>query len=276
MLGAIACFSMLAISSRQIGTELETFEILLFRSLIGGVFVVLACLATGRLSQLSTFRLDQHFVRNLAHFIGQNLWLFALNIITLSQLFALEFTSPIWVMFLSAFMLGEALTKSKLLASFLGFAGVCIITTPWAGSINIGLLCALGAAFFFAITTVYTKKLTQNTNTESILFWLCVLQAFMSLPITLWSGDITAPTVHVWFWVSLVALSGLMAHYCVTTALRIAPASLVMPIDLGRLPVIAVLGAILYSEPIDLHFVLGAFCILLANCINIRAQSRKT
>lgn len=274
MLGAILWFSLLAISSREVGTTLTTFEILFYRSVIGTVLILSGCLVTNRLNSLSFRRFDLHLIRNLGHFTGQNLWLYAINLITLSQLFALEFTSPIWVMFLSALLLGERLTSVKLFCSALGFLGVCIVTSPWSGAFNFGLATALMSAFCFAISAVYTKRLTQHTNTATILFWLCVLQSAMALPLVLWDGQIGLPDARQLVWICLIAISGLTAHFCLTSALKSAPATLVMPIDFGRLPLIAIIGAIFYAEPLEIQILLGAAFIFIANYINVRTQTR--
>lgn len=272
MLGGIGWFSLLAVSSREVGTSLSTFEILFFRSLVGTVLVVTICVATGRHHIFTTTRFDLHLIRNIGHFTGQNLWLHAINLIPLSLLFALEFTSPIWVIFLSALLLGERLTPIKILCAALGFLGVCVTTMPWAGTVNIGLLTALMSAFFFAISAVYTKRLTLNVDTATILFWLCVMQSIMAMPFVFWDGSVTIPDGATMIWIALIAVSGLTAHFCLTTALSLAPASLVMPIDFGRLPLIAIVGALIYAEPLKIQILLGAAIIFAANYMNVRTQ----
>ena len=74
----------------------------------------------------------------------------------------------------------------------------------------------------------------------------------------------------------LIGIAGLLAHYCMTMALTIAPASIVMPIDFVRLPVIAVVGMLIYNEPIDIWVFFGAALIFAANYINILSANRGT
>ena len=123
MTGAIFSFSSMAVAGRAINHELDTFEMMMYRSLIGLVIIVCIGLALGKLPEARTNRLGLHIIRNLAHFAGQNLWFYALGLISLAQLFALEFTSPIWIMILAALLLGERLTGSRLAALALGFIG---------------------------------------------------------------------------------------------------------------------------------------------------------
>lgn len=123
MSGAIGAFSTMAIAGREAGLTLDTFEIMLFRSLTGIVLVLVIGGRAGTLGQVRTARLPLHLVRNAAHFTGQNLWFFALGLIPLAQLFALEFTSPLWVVLLAPLLIGERLTRRRLAATAVGFAG---------------------------------------------------------------------------------------------------------------------------------------------------------
>jgi drug/metabolite transporter (DMT)-like permease len=65
-----------------------------------------------------------------------------------------------------------------------------------------------------------------------------------------------------------------VAHLCLTTALSLAPASLVVPVDFLRLPLIAVVGAWFYAEPLSLPVFLGGGIILAAIWLNQRTASQ--
>lgn len=263
MTGAIAAFSAMAIATRQIKGVHDTFEILAFRSMIGWVIVMTVGLAMGQLGRIRTDRLGSHAMRNLFHFSGQALWFYAITVIPLAQVFALEFTSPIWVILLSPIFLGEALSGRKIAAAALGFAGVLIVARPDFGALDTGVLAAASAAVFFAVTNLMTKALTRGEAIISILFWLTLMQAGLgSLAIAL-QGPVSLPTLATLPWLGLIAVAGITAHLCLTMALSLAPASLVVPMDFARLPIIAVVGALFYAEPIDATLLLGAGLIFL-------------
>ena len=104
MIGAIASFSTMAVAGREVSFALDTFEIMLFRSFVGVVIVIAAASVFGTWHQVNRQQFSLHFARNIMHFIGQNLWFYAVTVIPLAQVFALEFTSPIWVILLSPFI----------------------------------------------------------------------------------------------------------------------------------------------------------------------------
>ncbi|HCP80393.1 MAG TPA: EamA family transporter [Octadecabacter sp.] len=269
MIGAIVSFTSMAIAGRAVSLELDTFEIMMFRSLTGIVIVLVVASFAGTLSQVNRQKLGLHALRNLAHFTGQNLWFFALTVIPLAQVFALEFTTPIWVILFSPLLLKERITWIGMLAAIIGFAGVMIVTQPGHTAISSGTIAAAAAAIGFALTAIFTRKLTRNQSITCILFWLTVLQAIFGIICAGYDGDIAFPSITALPWIILIGFAGLIAHFCLTTALSLAPANIVMPIDFIRLPVIAIVAAQVYNEVLDPWVFVGAFVIFAANYLNI-------
>ncbi|MBP0482029.1 DMT family transporter [Sagittula salina] len=274
MTGAIACFSTMAVAGRAVSLDLDTFEIMLWRSLIGIVLVLAASSLARTRRQITTRSMHLHFVRNLFHFSGQNLWFYSITVIPLAQVFALEFTLPFWVMLMSPLILGERLTRNRIAAAVVGFVGILIVTRPSPETLEFGQATAAMAAVGFAGSAVFTRLLTRTETITCILFWLTVMQAIFGLICAGLDGDIALPSTASWPWVALIALAGLVAHFCLTKALSLAPATVVMPIDFARLPVIAIVGMLLYAEPLDPWVLAGAAVIFAANYANIRYETR--
>lgn len=275
MSGAIASFTLMAIAGRAASLDFDTFEIMFYRSITGIVIILSIALYTGKLSQMRTQRLGLHTIRNIAHFTGQNLWFYAITVIPLAQVFSLEFTSPIWVMILSPFFLGEPFRKIGVLCAALGFVGVLIVARPTPETLNFGVLTAALAAIAFAFTAIFTRKLTRTEPILRILFYLTILQAGFGAICAGYDLDFALPTLSGLPWLVLIGCAGLLAHFCLTTALSIAPATIVMPIDFTRLPIIAVVAMLLYGEALDIWVFVGAGLIFAANWLNISTASKK-
>ena len=274
MIGTIASFSVMAVAGREVSHALDTFEIMMYRSLVGVMIVVSLAVATGTMRQVSTARLGTHLIRNVAHFTGQNLWFLAVTLIPLAQVFALEFTTPIWVILLSPFVLGERLTPIRAIAALLGFIGILIVARPDMTGINTGVITAASSAIFFAVTIMLTKRLTRHEEIVSILFWLTTMQLVMGLATAGYDGDIAVPDLRTGPWVFIIGCAGLLAHFCLTKALSIAPATVVVPIDFIRLPTIAVVGMLVYGEAIDIWVLVGATIIFGGNYLNLWWETR--
>lgn len=275
MTGAVASFSIMAVGGREVTGTLDTFELMFCRSIIGLVLVLAFGLAARRFAEVRTQRLGLHLVRNVFHFTAQNLWFYAVAFIPLAQLFAIEFTSPIWIALLAPLLLGETLTRWRVIAAVLGFSGILLIAQPGVATLNVGHLTAALSTLGFAGSIMMTKALSRTETTWTILFWLTVSQAVYGGVFVFWDGSMTLPDASNVIWVLLVGVGGLTAHICLTTALSIAPASVVAPMDFARLPLIAVVGWAVYDENLTLAVVVGALLILTANTLNLRAEGAR-
>ena len=274
MTGAIASFSSMAVAGRELSMTHDTFEIMFYRSLVGICVVALILSVSRKWHQITTNRLGEHGIRNVLHFTGQNLWFYAVTVIPLAQVFALEFTQPIWVILLSPLLLRERLTAIRVTSALIGFAGILIVARPGTATLSPGVIAAALSAIFFALTTITTKSLTRTASIGCIMFWLTVMQAVLGFTASVFDGDITLPSANTAPFLLLIGLAGLLAHYCITNALAIAPATVVVPFDFARLPTIAIVGMILYHEPLDHWTLLGAGVVFAGIFLNVWSENR--
>ncbi|MFO6463696.1 DMT family transporter [Jannaschia sp. KMU-145] len=274
MLGGIASFTTMAVAGREVSVTLDTFEIMLYRSVVGVIVVLAIGTATGSLRTVTTRNLPLQTVRNIAHFTGQNLWFLAITLAPLAQVFALEFTSPLWVLLLAPLLLGERVRAAQYAVAAIGFGGVLLVAQPFSGSISPGLIWAGLAAIAFAVTNLLTRRLTRTETVTGILFWLTVLQLIFGLVAAGYDGVIARPDAAALPFVVLIGFAGLTAHFCLTNALRLAPAATIMPIDFARLPLIAVIGALFYAEPLDPLVLFGGAVVFGAAWANLRLAER--
>jgi drug/metabolite transporter (DMT)-like permease len=275
MTGTIVSFSAMAVSGREISFELDTFEIMMYRSIIGLIIVLFLAKLFKTHREISTQNLSLHFYRNLSHFTGQNLWFYALTLIPFAQLFAFEFSVPLWVMLAAPFLLGERLTNIRIISILVGFIGILIVTRPWLAGLAPGIIPAALCAIGFACSVIFTKQLTQKVSITCILFWLTSMQLLMAIICAGYDGDISLPSSSNFIWIIIIGIGGLLAHFCITKALQLAPATVVTPIDFCRLPVIAAIGYVFYNEALDIFIIGGAIIIFIANYINIWSETKK-
>ena len=274
MLGAMISFSLMAVSGRELFSSLDTFEIMLYRSLVG-IFLVLSFgKYFNTLNQIRVKKLSLHFIRNLSHFGGQNFWFYAVALIPFSQVFAFEFSTPLFIVFLAPFFLGEILTKEKLIAATIGFTGIILVARPDLKTLNLALIAAFLLPICFAATAIATKLLTREFSLTCILFWLVIMQTLLSGVCAAYDLDIRLPTKTDLPPLIIVSITGLTAHLCMTKAFSLAPVSVVMPIDFVRLPLISMVGYLFYNEVLTWYIVLGSVLVFTGNYINIKAEER--
>jgi drug/metabolite transporter (DMT)-like permease len=282
MLLALSCFSLLAVASRELTAALSTLEILFWRSLLGGVIVTAILARAGILDRqgLQPQLIGWHALRNVTHFGGQCAWLIAIAALPLAEVFALEFTTPLWAALMAALFMGEALNRGRWISLLLGFAGVLVILRPGAAVINPASLVMLVGAFGFGITVIVTRKLTQMLSGHGhafllVLFYMTVMQGLLSLGFLLLNAGLRLPPADNIPWLAVAAVTALMAHYSLTRALSYADASVVMPMDYLRLPLIMVVAWLLYGESVTIWLLLGAGLIIAGNAWGLYLQVRR-
>ena len=268
MSGALVSFTAMAISGRELAAELTTFQILFFRSLVGLVVVAILLQRSGW-TQVETRMFGTHLVRNLAHFGGQYGWFYGLAFIPLTEVFAIEFTVPIWTAILATIFLGERMNRLRALAIALGFVGVLVILRPGVAIVSRGALAVLGGALGYAASHVFTKRLSSAETPLAILFYMTMIQLPLglvpALPGWVW------PSAAAWPWVVVVATTALSAHYCLARAFGLADASVVVPMDFLRLPLIAIVGFVFYDEALQVWVLVGAVIVFAAAWLNLKS-----
>ncbi|WP_194725674.1 DMT family transporter [Noviherbaspirillum malthae] len=270
--GALLSLVAMALAARHLSATLSVFQILFFRSVLGLMIISLLLNKYGW-HQIRTAHLGEHLVRNISHFGGQYGWIYGIAFIPMAQVFAIEFTAPVWSALLAAVILGERLTLPRIVSVVLGLTGVFIIVRPDTGAVHPAALAVLLGSVAFSLSYVMTKKLSPVSTPLSILFYMSLIQ----LPLGL------VPSVMHWVTPTLVQVPlillagsmGLITHYCLARAMKLADATVVIPMDFLRLPLIAVVGAAFYGEPLQGLLFVGAACILGGNLYSIVAERRR-
>ena len=272
MAGWLALMLIVAVAGRETTRELNVFQVMEVRSMLGFVMLYPLIRMNGGFAAMKTSRPLQHIGRNLIHYGAQLGWFFALTLIPLAQVVSIEFTMPIWTAILAASFLGERMTVWKVSAIVLGVVGVIVIVRPATGEVNPGQLIALGAAVGFGVSVAMMKSLTRTETTLAIIFWMLVIQSaagfFPSLYVWRW------PSAYAWGWMVVIAFCGTFSHYCMARAMLYADATVVLPMDFLRVPLTAAAGWLIYSERLDMFTVLGAALILTGNLLNLKSPER--
>lgn len=265
MSGTLLSFCLMAVGARELSGEISTSQVMLFRSVIGLLVILSIGIFTKNGRIFTTKRFALHGVRNVVHFMGQYGWLVGITVLPLAEVFALEFTVPLWTALIAWLFLGERLTKRKLAAIVLGLTGVIVILKPGIEVFNVYALIVLGAAFCYAVSHASTKGLSKTESPLTILFFMCAIQLPIGLMLTINSW--IAPTLQQCSWLIVIGITGLTAHYCMTKAMQYAEVSLVVIMDFLRLPVIGIVGALIYGESIEYSLFIGALFMLLGNLL---------
>ena len=261
MLGFILNITITAICIRELSFKYSSFEIQNLRNIFSIIIILIFFKARNNV-HLTTFQLKNNFIRNIFHFIGQSAWTWGLTVLPLAVVFSLEFTMPIWAAIIAIIIFKEKITLNKILFLILGLLGTCIILLPDTKYIGIYNIIVLFSAITYAIAHNFTKKLTGTDSIISILFYMAIIQLPFSLIGSFIVDDLHYNIAKEMPLIILLTITSLLAHYCLSSALKNSEASVVLPIDYIRLPLIIFIGWYYYDEIISSNVFIGSLLII--------------
>lgn len=264
----------MAIGARELSGSLDTFQVLFLRSVFGLLVISSLMIVTRQTRARFTTRLPLHCVRNVFHFAGQYGWFLGISILPLAEVFALEFTVPLWTALIAWLFLGERLTANKLVAIVLGLFGVMLIVKPGTQLFSYASFVVLAAAICYSVSHACTKGLASSESPITILFYMCVVQLPIGLVLAI--PNWVTPQGEQWLWLSVVSVTALTAHYCMTKAMQHTEVTHVVVMDFLRLPIIGAVGVALYGEPLQLSLLVGAAIMLTGNVWQLMARNNES
>jgi len=271
MFGMVVSLSLLAIAARELAPRHNPMELQVVRHGMS-LLILLPFVIRAGFRPLRTTNLKLQLFRNVSHFAATVGWYISVTLLPLAEVFAIEFTTPVWVALLAVLFLGEKMNVGRVVALVLGIAGILVILRPGFADVGPGTWLMVATAFGFAVANACTKGLTRTDSVLTVLLWMSMLQGTMALVGA--SFEWTPPIVEEIPWLIVIGVSGLAAHFSLAKALTLADVSLVNPVDFLRLPLIAVVGFLAYGEGVDILVLVGAGLIFVGNYYSIRRESR--
>ncbi|MBC8241180.1 MAG: DMT family transporter [Alphaproteobacteria bacterium] len=213
-----------------------------------------------------------HFLRGFVHAFSVLLWFYAVTQISLADLTALSFTSPVFVTIGAFLFLGETFSHRRLGGIIFAFIGAVVILRPGVETISIGAIAILVASPFQAASTLIGKHLVRRTSIYAMVFYLSLFVTLVSLIPTwfVW----TTPSLHTCALTFAAAVMATLAHFCWSKSFQIADLSFTQPGFYFTLIWAAAIGFFAFGERPDLWSGLGA-AIIIAATAYISARERQ-
>ncbi len=263
MLISVLSFCIMAIGVKEMSQEINSFQIIFFRSLIG--LLVLSIFFKKRLKKPTFSIIKAHLFRNIFHLFGQYGWILGIVYLSLAEVTAIEFSVPIWILLIATIFLKEKLNSLKIISIVLGFTGVLFILRPGLELISTNSIIVLLSAISYAIAHTSTKKLTKNYSSLDIVFLMCLIQIPISFCFVLvnWS----TPGFIDSFWLVIVGISAITAHFTMAEAMKNDDISSIISLDYFRLPILIIIGIVIYDEEFKYVYLIGGTLIFIGNWI---------
>ena len=253
-----------AVIVRLVSPDVHPFVMVFTRSLFGFLFFLPWLLRHPQMLK-SHYRF-RHILRATLKLASLIAFFTAYSLSSLADVTAIAFTTPIFVTIGAWIFLGELPRTLRIIAVICGFTGALIVINPnqQIGA-PVGLLLALLGALLTALIQLILKPMSAKDSTETLLAWNLII----TVPIAALPAYFFWATPAAWQWGLLIlqGLVGLLAMGAVTRAFALAEASLLVPLDFMRLPIVAAFAFVLFNQTVPLTTWLGGALIFAASLL---------
>jgi len=257
MLGVHLLAALSSVLVKQLGLEVPVYQLILYRQAFALMMLIPVLMALpGGLTFSPYYK--SHFYRGLLITLGNVTFLIALMNLPLVTVTAVIYTSPIILVLISAHLLSEKLSKTKIVAVCAGFGGILMISRP--SEMNIYIVMAFIGAITIALNSVFLKRIADKEHPMVTLFWSNVYSVVFIVPLVLWEGmPIEMSVVSTGFYLALLSIG---ITYLAIHALRRADASMLAPAEYSGLVFAAILGYWLFDDVIEVWTITGILVVI--------------
>lgn len=239
----------------------DPFQIVFLRTVFSVLWMSPLLLIRGAsLVRTDQFRL--YGTRVVISYISMLAMFHALDLITVGEVTAISFLSPIFGTLFAILLLGEQVRVRRWLALAVGLIGAAIILRPGTAVFGLGQSFALISAMAIGLIGPLVKKMTGRDDADRIVFItnLCMVPLSLVPALFVWQ----TPTFEIWLALAALGLVAVLGHVTLVRGYTIAEASLVMTFKFSRLPFSVLIGYLAFGEMIDGPTWLGAAIIFAA------------
>lgn len=262
MFGSAMAFGLMAVAIRLATQYVPTVEVAFFRNSFGLLALLPLLIRPGH-APLHTRQLPRYLLRSLIGLASMLCGFWAVGHLPLSQAISLSYSTPLFVTIAAVLWLGEKVRFRRWAAVIAGFIGVLVIVRPGSHGFELGSLVAVAAAVLSALVAIQIKQLTRVDGPDTVVFYTYVFWVPLSLIPALFAW--VWPTGIAWLWLAATGVMGTIGQLLWTRALKLGEVSALTPISFTQLPLVVVMGWLLFGEVLDRWTVVGALIILASN-----------
>lgn len=264
-------YSLISVCVKWVGGTLPTIEIVFFRAL------VMLLIGTGSMAVRHQHLTNRHLplliFRGLSGAFGAFTYYAALSMIPLAETMALVNLSPFIVCIFAGLFLNEKIRKSHLLALLISFSGALCIIRPEFGGVNTGYLVAVASAIITGCSYTMVRKLKQDIDTPTIVFYYNVVSVAVSFPVMMAKGFVM-PSGAEWIKLLCLGLSALLFNNFNTSAYQYAPAGKISIFNYLSIIFSSLFGILLWNEYLVLGTVAGIALILAGAYLSFKSEQK--
>lgn len=189
-----------------------------------------------------------HLTRSGIGLVSMLLTFGAIALLPLAEATTLTYAAPLVATILSGLVLGEAIGPRRWAAVAVGFVGVALVAQPaGSGLPAIGIAVGIAAAFGQAGVMITVRQISRTEGTAAIVFWFSLFTAIAGAAMLPFFGS--SHPLHVQAMLAGAGLLGGLGQLAMTSSLRFAPVSVVVPFDYLQIFWAALVGWLAFASP---------------------------
>ena len=223
-----------------------------------------------------TRRLGLQLLRSCFLLVATACFFAGLRFLPLAEASAISFLGPIFVVVLSRPLLGERPTRSRWIASTVGFLGIVVMMRPGSAVFHPAVLLLVATAVCSALYQILTRKLVGEDPRTTLFYSALVGTAGLTLVLP-WGFDAEVLTLREGGLLALLGLLAGLGHWSVIAAYNLAPASLLGPFTYLQMIWATAYGYVIFHQLPDRWSALGMAVIVgsgLALALQEQRRSR--
>jgi drug/metabolite transporter (DMT)-like permease len=272
MCGAVACFAFLDTTAKYLNLHMSTLEVVWARYTGAFLLPFIVSNPWTRPGLVTTARPLLQVGRSVLLLASTMCNFMALRYLQLDEAISIAFSTPFFVAALSGPILGEWVRWRRWTAISVGFLGVLVVTRPGPGSFQPAALLSLGGAMCYALYALSTRILARTDSNETTLFYSNIVGAGAMLPVVPFFWTTPTDALIIALMVVTGAL-GSFGHYLLIAAHRLAPAAVLSPFIYAEIPLMIVLGFLVFDDLPNRWTLTGA-AIVVASGLYILHRER--
>ncbi len=274
MLASALASSALHVGVRYMSGKLPVLEIVFLRALLTLLLTAPLVFRPGQVAW-RTNAPGLQIMRGMVGTCSMSAWYYALSTLPLADAATMGMTTSLFVVLGAVLWFREQVDVYRWAALLTGFVGAIVVLKPTGANVLLGpALIALGSSALWAVSLLMAKGLAKYDSSLTITFYqpLTVVPWVAIAAWVVWQP----PTLHDWLVLTAMAAAAGVGNYCTIHALRLADASIAMPVDYTKLLWTVAAAYVLFNEIPGMSTMAGAALIVAASLYIAVREGKRT
>ena len=196
-----------------------------------------------------------HLLRGLMLLLATFFFFSAIRYMPIANAMAIFFVEPFILTLLGGLLLGEQVGPRRIIACIIGFVGALFVIQPSFSTLGAVALFPLGTAVTFAVYMLLTRAMSDRQHPITLQAYTALAACALIVPL-IWAFDGSAnpwldpvwPSSFAWKTLLAVGVMATLSHLMLSTALKLAPAATIAPLQYLEIAGSVTVGYLLFQD----------------------------